>query len=86
MQEHQLKHLDTVIRQEIDTTQVRVNTTSSISSSRPRHTIIAHYAQGAVEFMNRAYRVLSNRSVFDFVTEVMVVQHVMDQRGISHET
>jgi ABC-type multidrug transport system fused ATPase/permease subunit len=42
--------------------------------------------QGGATFVNNIYRQVSNRSVFDFASEVYVVQAVMRRRNINHET
>lgn len=42
--------------------------------------------QGGLEFLNRVYRIVNNRSVFDFISEVYIVRHVMEKRNIDHET
>ncbi len=41
--------------------------------------------QGAHTFLNNLYRQVSNRSVFDFASEVYIVRMIMHRRGISHE-
>jgi ABC-type multidrug transport system fused ATPase/permease subunit len=41
--------------------------------------------QGTHTFVNNMYRQVSNRSVFDFASEVYVVRLIMQRRGISHE-
>ena len=42
--------------------------------------------QGTHTFINSIYRQVSNRSVFDFASEVYVVRWVMQRRRINHET
>jgi len=42
--------------------------------------------QGVQTFVNNVYRQVSNRSVFDFASEVYVVRLVMNRRRIDHET
>ena len=42
--------------------------------------------QGGATFVNNIYRQVSNRSVFDFASEVYVVRAVMRRRNINHET
>lgn len=42
--------------------------------------------QGMATFANSIYRQISNRSVFDFASEVYIVGLVMKRRGINHET
>lgn len=42
-------------------------------------------SQGLTTFFERVYKTISNRSVLDFVSEVWVVQRVMERKGIDHE-
>lgn len=42
--------------------------------------------QGTTTFVSNIYRQVSNRSVFDFASEVYVVRMVMNRRKINHET
>ncbi len=42
-------------------------------------------SHGTTTFWERVYKTISNRSVLDFVSEVYIVQRVMERKGISHE-
>ena len=42
-------------------------------------------SQGLTTFFERIYKTVSNRSVLDFVSEVWVIQRVMERKGIDHE-
>eukprot|EP00742_Colponemidia_sp_Colp-10_P005259 GILJ01005618.1.p1 GENE.GILJ01005618.1~~GILJ01005618.1.p1 ORF type:complete len:996 (-),score=124.65 GILJ01005618.1:18-3005(-) len=43
-------------------------------------------SQGFGTLLTRSYNAISNRSVFDFVGEVVVVHKVMKRRGLDHES
>jgi ABC-type multidrug transport system fused ATPase/permease subunit len=42
--------------------------------------------QGLLTAVNSIYRTISNRSVFDFASEVYIIKRVMERRHIDHET
>jgi ABC-type multidrug transport system fused ATPase/permease subunit len=42
--------------------------------------------EGWLTYVDRAYRAVYNRNLLDFVTDVYVVHHVMNQNNIDHET
>ena len=42
--------------------------------------------QGWITYLDRVYRTMQNRNVLDFASEVYLVQRIMQQKNINHET